>query len=130
MDLINNLIGQIEKSNRINDCVILCVDKDYLLKIKLKRPELKCFWITNDANGIKLISDVLIINNFEGANVQWPIINTELANSLKDRNQLLFAWTVSDEKLAGGLYQKYKINGVYTDKPDILRIALASFFKK
>lgn len=126
--LIDKLISQIEKSGKINDCVILCFNKDYLLKIKLKKPELKCFWITSDANGSKLISDVLFNYNFEGGNVQWPIINTELAKSLIDRNQLLFAWTVNDEKLIVELYQKYKINGIYTDKPDRMRLALARFF--
>lgn len=127
--LIDKLIGQIEKSGRINDCVILCFDYDYLSKIKLKKPELKCFWITGDGNKITMTNEILSKYHFEGVNVLWSIINSQLSNSLETNNKFLFAWTINDGAVALDLCQKYKVNGIYTDKPDVIRLSLAKLIK-
>lgn len=127
--LIDKLVDQIEKSGRINDCIVVCFDIDYLLKIKEKKPELKLYWNTLDPSTVNMISDWLFIRNLNGCDVQSSLINYELAQKLKERNQMLFAWTINDEKLAIELYQKYKVNGIFTDKPDFIRGSLGIFFK-
>lgn len=126
--LIDNLIKQIEKSGRINDCVIVCLDANYLLKIKLRKPELNCFLAIYDSKAVKGTADILNKNNFQGSNVLWSLTDSELAKKLKFNNKTLFAFTINDGKIASKLYQEYKIDGIYTDKPDVIRFALARFF--
>lgn len=127
--LIDRLIDQIEKSGRINDCVVVCFDIDYLIKIKLRKPELNLFWNNYDVENCKKAADLLSKYNLQGSNILSSIINSELSNSLEASNKFLFAWTINDGAVALDLCQKYKINGIYTDKPDVIRFSLAKLIK-
>ncbi|VXA96624.1 Glycerophosphoryl diester phosphodiesterase [Flavobacterium sp. 9R] len=127
--LIEKLIDQIEKSGRINDCVVVCLDINYLIKIKLRKPELNLFWINYDVENCKKTGDLLSKYNLQGCNILYSIINLELSNSLVARNKFLFAWTINDGALALDLCKKYKINGIFTDKPDVIRNSLSKLMK-
>lgn len=127
--LMDRLINQIEKSGRINDCVVVCFDLDYLIKIKLRKPELNLFWINSDVENCKKAGNLLSKYNLQGCNIISSIINLELSDSLVARNKFLFAWTINDGDLALDLYKKYKINGIFTDKPDVIRHSLAKLIK-
>jgi len=127
--LIDRLIDQIEKSGRINDCVVVCLDIDYLIKIKLRKPELNLFWTNYDVENCKKAADLLSKYNLQGFSILSSIINLELSNSLVARNKFLFAWTIDDGNLALDLCRKYKINGIYTNKPDVIRLSLAKLIK-
>jgi glycerophosphoryl diester phosphodiesterase len=126
--LIDNLINQIEKSGRINDCVIICLDENYLKKIKLRKPALNCFLATYDIKLVKEADVILNKNKFSGCNILWNLIDVELAKKMKVNNKTLFAFTVNDGETASKLYREFKINGIYTDKPDVIRYALSRFF--
>lgn len=127
--LIDRLINQIEKSGRINDCVVVCLDINYLIKIKLRKPELNLFWINYDIENRKKTGDLLSKYNLQGCNTISSIINSELSDSLEARNKFLYAWTINDGDLALDLCQKYKIHGIFTDKPDVIRSSLSKLMK-
>lgn len=123
-NLLNKLITQIEKSGRINDCVVVCIDFDYLVRVKLKKPELNLFWINYDVSKSRDTSQRLSKYNFQGCNIFSSIINSELSNGLVSKDKFLFAWTIDDGNLALDLCKKYKVSGIYTNKPDVIRRSL------
>lgn len=127
--LIDKLIDQIEKSGRINDCVVVCLDINYLIKIKLRKPELNLFWINYDVENCKKTGDLLSKYNLQGGSIISSIIDLTLSDSLVVRNKFLFTWTINDGALALDLCRKYKINGIYTDKPDVIRSSLVKLVK-
>ncbi|WP_433779255.1 glycerophosphodiester phosphodiesterase [Flavobacterium anhuiense] len=124
LNLLNKLIKQIEKSGRINDCVVVCIDFNYLIKVKMIKPELNLFWINYDASKSGDASQLLSRYNFQGCNIFSGIINSELSDSLVSKNKFLFAWTIDDGNFALDLCKKYKVNGIYTNKPDVIRRSL------
>ncbi|RED19614.1 glycerophosphoryl diester phosphodiesterase [Flavobacterium cutihirudinis] len=119
-NLLNKLIGQIEKSGRAEDCVIVCLDFDYLIRIKMKKPNIKCFLTTYDKDLLKKVSLVLPKYNIQGCSVMSNLISSDLSESLKVNNVFLFGWTIDDGNLALDVCKKYKVNGIYTNKPDII----------
>lgn len=127
--LIERLVDQIEKSGRINDCVVVCLDVNYLIKIKLRKPELNLFWINYDVENGKNTGDLLSKYNLQGGNIISSIIDLTLSDNLEARNKFLFAWTINNGDVALNLCQKYKINGIYTDKPDVIRLSLSKLMK-
>lgn len=127
--LIDKLIKQIDKSGRIKDCVVVCFSLDYLIKIKLKKPELNLFWNNYDVPSCKTAAEKLSKYNFQGCNIFASIINPELSDSLVKSKKFLFAWTVNDASVAAELCKKYKITGIFTDKPDVIRHSVAKFMK-
>jgi glycerophosphoryl diester phosphodiesterase len=127
--LIERLVDQIEKSGRINDCVVVCFDIDYLIKVKLRKPELNLFWNNYDAANSKRAADFLSRYNLQGCSMISSIIDRELSDSLENSNKFLYAWTINDGNLALDLCQKYKIQGIFTDKPDVIRLSLAKLLK-
>lgn len=129
LKLIDKLIKQIEKSHRIHDCVVVSLDFDYLIKVKLKKPELNLFWINYDLAGRASTSERLSKYNFQGCNIFSSIINSELSDSLISKKKFLFAWTIDDGNVALDLCKKYKVSGIYTNKPDVIRRSLNSLIK-
>lgn len=127
--VIDNLINQIEKSNRTNDVIIICFDAGYLNQIKNKKQDLKCIWIAHELNTKTQINDNLSKFNFDGLFSHWLIINSELSMSIKNLNKSLFAWPVYDTQKAVELYKNHKINGIVTNRPGFTRLAFEDYFK-
>ncbi len=129
IQLIDRFISQIEKSNRIEDCVVVCFEADYLYKIKSRKPELKCMWIAHQLNTKTEINDVFSKYDLDGVSAHWSIIDSELSETMKSKNKLLFGWVINDEALSLELYEKYRINGIFTDKPDLVRQDFIGYYK-
>jgi glycerophosphoryl diester phosphodiesterase len=126
--LIDKLILQIEKSNRIDDCVIICFDPDYLYKIKLKKPELKCLWIAHEFNTMTQLKNVFSKYNFDGINAHWNIIDYEMVKYLKSQDKSIYVWVINDKQQALNLYKNHKINGILTNRPDFIRQVFLEYF--
>lgn len=129
MQLIDKFISQIEKSNRIEDCVIVCFEADYLFKIKSRKPELKCMWIAHELKTKTEINDVFSKYDFDGISAHWSIIDSESSESMKNRKKSLFAWVINDKAISLELYEKYRVNGIFTDKPDVVRQDFIGYYK-
>jgi glycerophosphoryl diester phosphodiesterase len=119
------LLNQIEKSGRANDCVVICFSVEYLIRLKMIDPKLNLFWINYDKDKYKTTADVLKKYNFQGVNALWSFIDNDFTSDLESKNKFNYAWTVNDGNVAIDLYQKFKIDGIFTDKPDVIRKALA-----
>lgn len=127
--VIDDFISQIEKSNRIEDCVAVCFEASYLFKIKSRKPELKCMWIAHALNTKAEINDVFSKYDFDGISAHWSIIDSELSESMKNKKKSLFAWVINDKSVSLELYKKYGVSGIFTDKPDLVRQDFVGYFK-
>lgn len=125
---VENLVDQIVKSNRINDCIIICYDPNYLARFKLKNPNLKCLWISSDRDSKTRIYSTLNKFNFDGILVQKNTVDSELMSYILYRKMSICAFTINDIDEVEALYSMYKINSILTDRPDLIRLSLESFF--
>jgi glycerophosphoryl diester phosphodiesterase len=87
------------------------------------------FWNNYDAANSKRAADFLSRYNLQGCSMISSIIDRELSDSLENSNKFLYAWTINDGDLALDLCQKYKIQGIFTDKPDVIRLSLAKLLQ-
>ncbi|MDP2088746.1 MAG: glycerophosphodiester phosphodiesterase [Flavobacteriaceae bacterium] len=125
---ITNLLNIIEKHNRLNDTRLTCFDADYLNKVKERKPELECYWITSDSNSNNQIFSVLERYNFNGVVARYSQLNAELNSYLKLNNKNLYVYVLYSSSDAIFYYKNFNLKGIYTGKPDLIRKGFEEYF--
>jgi glycerophosphoryl diester phosphodiesterase len=124
-ELVPILKEQIEKSGKKKQCIIISFDFDALVDAKKAMPEIPAYYLSSTVTP-QTFDDLLPRlheNKIDGLNLNYSIINQEVADLCKKNNFPLLAWTVDDPEIAKKLIAM-GVTAITTNKPKEMREAL------
>lgn len=125
----------IQNSGRQSQIVIIGFDLETLTQSKAPMPDIPTYWLRSTVKDEQTQQpkphnpEWIILakqKNLDGLNVHYAGLTKDFATAVHRAGLKLYVWTVNDPVDALRL-KKLRVNGITTDKPDIIRAAL---FKK
>ncbi len=125
----------IQNSGRQSQIVIIGFDLETLTQSKALMPDIPTYWLRSTVKDEQTQQpkphnpEWIILakqKNLDGLNVHYAGLTKDFATAVHGAGLKLYVWTANDPADALRL-KKLRVNGITTDKPDIIRAAL---FKK
>ncbi|MBS3992783.1 MAG: hypothetical protein KGZ87_03610 [Bacteroidetes bacterium] len=126
--ILTEFISQLEKSGRISDIDIVCFDYDYISRIKAVNNKINCHFIAHEFTKYESIQKMAEDINVDGLSIYMGLMNFELVNKIKTEKKKVYSWTIVDPIKAVSLYDEFKIDGLFTNRPDYIRMGFKNKF--
>ena len=126
-DLAYELVDLINRKKIKDRSFVICFSPVFLAKIKNIDSEIICLFNTYQNSNDHIIK-VLVDYNIDGLNIEFKGLNEDLVKKIKEKNLLLYTWTIDDPYIAINVYDLYKVDGIITKRPDILRKRAADYY--
>ena len=114
----------LERSGRVNDAILIAFNSQALADAKKHLPGNPCYYLS----GEKDKEDELIATcknlGLEGLNVHFSLLTKSLTKKTKKAGLDLMVWTVDMPEIAIEAAKRYKVSGITTNKPDLIREAV------
>lgn len=125
---IDLFMNQLIRNNRLKDCYIISFHIIHLDAIKRKYPNAFVCWLNQNTITNEMIFRNLAQWNVDGLASHYEIINKEMMSFVKTKRMKYKTWTLNDRDIALELYQKYQIDAIITDRPDIIKSKFEEFY--
>lgn len=126
-EFAKELVDLINKNNLKNRSYVICFSPIFLAKIKKIDPEIKCVFNTYQNNNDHIIK-VLVDNDLDGLNIEYKGLNDDLVKRIREKKLLLYTWTINDPTIAINVYDIFKVDGIITKRPGIIRKKAAEYY--
>lgn len=124
--MLKNIVQQYRKMDRI---AIISFNIEKLRESKTQMPNVPCYWLCYEKNKEEQIINKALAYKLDGIDVNAGIVTPKLMKLARDKGLKVFVWTVDEFQWACNLVSNYGIDGITTNKPQLIRSAIRNKMK-
>jgi glycerophosphoryl diester phosphodiesterase len=123
-ELFPELGELLKETGTLGQAILISFNIEKLKEAKELVPGVPLLWLTYEKQPADTLVNIALKAEVDGINVHHGLVSDELVEAARANDLGFFVWTVNEPELAKVLGEKYKVDGITTNFPDVIAAAV------
>ena len=128
-DNFPELAEQLKATGTLNRAIIISFNIEKLVDARQYLPKTPLHYLTYQKEPAEAIVNRALEAKVDGININFGLAEDELVNLAREKNLEVLVWTVNKPEMAKELAEKYRVDAITTDFPDLIEKAVKEIGK-
>lgn len=128
-DNFPELAEQLKATGTLNRAILISFNIEKLVDAKQHLPKVPLYYLTYQKEPAETIVNRALEAKVDGININFGLAEEELVNLAREKNLEVLVWTVNKPEMAKELAEKYRLDAITTDFPDLIENAIKDIGK-